>query len=179
MPITVKEVVEAAARLVGSTANLEDESSEEVLLLVRCFNFVENEVALDYFPLKRTEEVAVSDKMEYAALSSAPVHILRVTDPYGCALAFEAFPAYLDLKGYAGSANVTYAYAPAAKRLGENSDFAGAVSARLLAYGTATEYLLACGRLAEATVYDEKYREAIRAAGQTRRPLAMRSRRWI
>lgn len=179
MPITVKEVIQTAVGLVGSAADTEDASSEEVLLFVRCFNLVENEVALDYIPLLAEEEIEADGKAEYTALKKAPLRILRVTDGAGNALRFKALHACLDLGGFRGTAHVTYAYAPSAKTYSESSDYEGAVSARLLAYGTAAEYLLARGKFAEASAFDAKYRDALRAASVPRRRLAVRARRWV
>lgn len=181
MPIAVKEVIQTAARLVGLgdlATETEGPSSEELLLFLRCFNLVENEVALDYFPLKCTETLTAEDgKIKYTSFSKAPVFIARVTD-HGAELPFEAFPAYLDLKGFCGIAAVTYAYAPAAKEIGGAAEFEGRVSCRLLAYGTAAEFLLACGKFSEAAVFDKKYREALTAAGAPRKKLSVRARRW-
>ena len=53
--MTVKEVVKLAAENLGrqdlsQMIDAQEEVSEEVVSLLRCFNLVENEVALDYFP---------------------------------------------------------------------------------------------------------------------------------
>lgn len=179
MPITVKDIVKTAVGLVGSTADTEDSSSEEILLFVRCFNLVENEVALDYIPLKKTETCEAEGCVLYTALGSTPLHILGVTDAGGRVLHFHTLPDCIDLEGYKGKVNVFYAYAPALKTYEEATDFEGAVSARLLAFGTAAEYLLACGKYAEASVFDGKYRDALNAAAQPRRRLSVRARRWV
>ena len=58
--------------------------------------------------------------------------------------------------------------------------FPARISARLLSMGVCAEFLLTCGRYAEAEVWEGKFREGLRAAGVFRRKLcAIRSRRWV
>ncbi len=180
MPIAVQDVIQTAARLIGlGELVTEPEASSEALLFVRCFNLIENEIALDYFPLKRTETIEPADgKILYTAFSETPVFIVGAEDAAGRKIPFEAFPAYLDVKGHAGPVSVHYAYAPKTKTPKDNTDFSGRISCRLLAYGTAAEYLLACGKFAEAAAFDKKYRDALAAAGDPRRKLSIRGRRW-
>ena len=69
--MTVKEVVALAAGCLGREDLLsaldkgEDEISEEEKLecdaLLRCYNFTENEVALDYCPIRREERVEITE----------------------------------------------------------------------------------------------------------------------
>lgn len=181
MPISVKEVVKTAAGLIGADDLAKEADgvprSEGLLLLIRCFDLVENEIALDYFPLKRRERFAPSEgKIEYARFSKPPVGILSVTDGSGL-LPFELFPDHIGLRAQ-GEVDVTYQYAPVAKTIEEESDLAGRVSVRMLAYGVAAEYLLATARYTEASSFDRKYREALAAANMTRRRIALRARRW-
>ena len=184
MPIKVKEVIRLAAELVGRSdlaAEAEKESSlkEELLLFLHCFNLVENEIALDYFPLKRRETLLPENgKLLYTQFSEAPVSVLKVTDTRAHGLPFEAFPTHLDVKGYHGEVAVSYAYAPREKGIADDSDLGGRISARLIAYGAAAEFLLATGRFSEAATFDKKYREALVAANNVRRRLLIRGRRW-
>ena len=181
---TVKEVLMTAAELIGEdglkkSVGEGSSSSEELSLLLKCFNLVEDELALDYFPLKTCEKFAPADgKIAFTAFSEAPVRVLKVTDAEGGGLPFAVFFDRVEVHGSRGDVEVTYAFAPATKTLEGNSDFSGRVSARLIALGVATEYLLAVNRFGEAAAFEKKYREAIRAAGDPRRKLTARGRRW-
>ena len=81
----------------------------------------------------------------------------------GVALGTLAFGAYAAYKG--GRAALD----------GETA-FSGKISARLLSYGVACEYLLSGGRYAEAAVREEKFRAALSAAGLARRKLCVSAR---
>lgn len=184
--MTVKEVVRLAAEMLGrqdlseTIDALEDEPEGEVKLLVRCFQLVENEVALDYFPLKKEEPFAPAEhKVNYTRFSSAPVDVLKVTDGNGKAAEFQIRPTHVYLPGEYDVVSVTYSYAPAQKTIEDTSDFSGKISARLLAYGVASEFSLACARYQEAAMWEKRFRDALKYANLCRRKLSMRSRRWV
>ena len=64
--------------------------------LLRAFNLVENELALDYLPLIAEEEVeTTTGAIEYSAFSRSAVRILQITDAWGNELAFKLFPNYV------------------------------------------------------------------------------------
>ncbi len=187
--MTVKEVLAIAAGNIGrgdleqqlASITSSDVPSEGVGALLRSYHLVESEVALDYFPLTKTERAyPVLGRVNYTVLSSPPVNIIDVTDETGKRLAFTAHAAYLAVPDAAGAVDVYYAYAPARSGLFEELPFPARVSGQLLSLGVSSEFLLACGRYAEAAVWEGKFREGLRAAGVFRRRLcAIRARRWV
>lgn len=185
--MTVKNILSLAAAnlgredLVAAVYDCAQEPWGEVASLLRCYNLVENEIALDYFPLK-TEETLVScgSVIPYARLQHAPVTILSVTDENGNAENFEVRPARIVLTGCKNrKLKVVYTYSPAEKLFTDCCELGGKISARLLSFGVACEFCLTNGQFAEAAAWEKKYREALRAANTTRRPLSVRSRRWV
>lgn len=153
--------------------------AEELSALLRCYNLIENEVALDYFPLQGQDDVGIIDgTVSYASLSHAPVTILSVTAG-GRALAFEALPAQLCVASpRCGRATVRYTYSPAEKEIGDDCEFSAKISARLLSFGIACEFCLSRGQFSEAATWEKKYRDALLAANICRKRLSVRSRRW-
>lgn len=118
----------------GFLENNASEGKEETETLVRCFNVVENEVALDYLPL-RCEDEAESETgvIRYEELTMPCVRILRVTDEGGNAAPFKLFPSYL--KTQPGRVRIEYTYTPEKKTAEEqirlrNFDVAAAVRLR-------------------------------------------------
>ncbi len=184
MATPVKDILSAAAESMGRAdlareAEAGSSSSEELSLLLRAFNVIQNEIALDYFPLKAQDNVNVrTGKVPYTQFAEIPVRILRVTlTETGEDVGFEVFPDYVatDVRDLI---TITYEYAPRNKKLTENAAFDPAISVRLLSYGTASEFLVACGRYNEACVFDRKYREALGAAGRQKKAVTLRARRW-
>ncbi len=155
------------------------ELSGEAATLLRCYHLAENEVALDHFPLKETETFLPADgAVLFTRFSRAPADVLDVRTAGGARVAFKVYPARLVLPAGTGEVRVTYSYIPARQGVTGESAFGGKISARLLAYGTASQFLLAGGRFEEAALFDEKFRAAVRAAGLARRKLWVRARRW-
>jgi hypothetical protein len=184
----VREILSQAAFLLGkqelsdffsgsdaaATSQLQQEADD----FLRCYNMVENEIALDYLPLTAEQSMETSaGKLVYTAFLRSPVSIVSVTDVYGNRLPYTVYPAYLQTKQ--GVALVTYSYAPEAKTLSDESEFVTRVSQNLLAFGVAGEYCLIKGLYEEAVVWDKKFRDALLCACAQNSPHVVRSRRWI
>lgn len=175
-------LVLAAAQLgiekeVKSALDKNNAADENVALLLKCFNVVENELALDYLPLYQEDEViAPVGVVEFSALEKQPVRITSVKDAQGESVAFTLFPKYL--KASAGTLWVAYTYAPSLKELGDESEYTLYASTRLFAYGIAAEYCLHKAAYEEAGVWDKKYKDAIEAAYKVRPCRRIRSRSW-
>ncbi len=182
--MTVKEVIILAAEELGIgdvvKSYLDGDLSKgetETLALLRCFNLVENEVALDYLPLFAEDTVLTeTGVVEYSALSKTAVRILSVKDDAGNSLKYKIFPSYLVAQP--GEVSIRYTYTPTAKELTESSDFVLLVSARLLAFGVAAEYCFSCGLYDEGEAWNKKYKDALKAAYQAKPAKVLRSRRW-
>ncbi len=166
----VKNIMKKAASLLGNASDLTDylngvgeNGAKEAELLLNCFNFVENELALDYLPLVKKESyIPQAGKVFYTQFSSPVARILSVENGFGEEIEFRVFATYLEVD--ATVVNVRYAYAPTEKTMSGESDYQFAASERLLAFGMAAEYLAALGLLEEASVWDKKYKEGIQAA---------------
>ena len=182
----VKECMELAAIKLGIEESLKNyfnslgtsEDAKKAELLLTCFNIVENELALDYFPLL-AEDTIVSQGgvIEFSELEKSAVRIIKVTDAWGNSVPFQLFPRYI--KTQPDKVCVTYSYAPEKKTATDESDFSSLVSARLIADGIAAEYSLSMGLFEDATVWDKKYKEGIRAGYRLQKCERIQSRRWV
>lgn len=184
--MTVKEVLSQAAFLLGKEDAVSylqgdadsDSGGEVAAALLKCFNIVENEIALDYIPLTAEQNVNVlGGKIYYSGLKHTPVSVLSVTDVYGNKLPFTIYPEYVQTK--AGAQVIVYTYAPAVKKLTDSCEYGNRISLRLVAYGVACEYCLVCGRYEEALLWDRKYKDALLCVAALNKPHVVRSRRWI
>ncbi|MBQ8322562.1 MAG: hypothetical protein IJX91_01200 [Clostridia bacterium] len=182
--MTVKEIIIAAAAELGIADEVRayvdgtaDDGKGKTEDLLRCFNLVENELALDYLPLYAEDEFeSTTGAIYYTQFERGVVRVLGVEDEWGNAAAFKLFPEYL--KTQSGKVRVRYTYTPEAKGLDGESDFVLNASVRLFAYGIAAEYALANGLFEDAAVWDKKYKDAIGAAYRLRSGKKIRSRRW-
>lgn len=184
----VKEIIALAAQNLGrgdlktalETGTEDGALQEEVHSLLRCYNFVENEIALEYFPLKAEESfVCEGGRLPYARFAHAPVNVHKAEGPAGNDFDFKMYPAYLLLPEGTGTVKVTYSYAPETKALDDECTFGEKISPRLMSFGIASEFLLSLARYSESEMWQRRYQEALRAAGILRRRLSVRARRWV
>jgi len=183
--VKIREVLSLAAENLGREdlkAEIDDLAGDpegELKSLLRCYRLVENEIALDYFPLKCTETVTLQNgAVEYAVFRHSPVRILRVTAA-GRDVPFCTDALSLSVETDIPSVTVHYCYVPDAGEWTGDVPFGGAVSARLLSFGIACEFCLGAGQYSDAAMWEKRYREALQAANIVRRKLGMRSRRWV
>ena len=119
--MTVKEVIGTAAELVGVGEKVKcylegdhSKGEEETLALLRCFNFIENEVALDYLPLVAEDTVnSGTGRVEYSALRNAAVRILSVKNEDGVGVKYKLYTNFFD--GQPGVMVIKYTYTPSEK----------------------------------------------------------------
>lgn len=181
----VKEIVLAAANALGLEegvalyfAGSDTSFQREGERLLECFNLVENELALDYLPLYAEDVFETkTGRLEFAAFKFAPVRIVRVMNQEGESVRFSVFPEYV--KTEVGKWTVRYTYTPETKLIGGESDYVLQVSQRLLVYGVLAEYCLGEGMFEEATIWDKKYKEAVKCACKSIPCTRLKSRRWV
>ncbi len=181
--MTVKEIILLAANEVGCGEKVQaylaggTDGEAETLALLRCFNLVENELALDYLPLTAEEEVASdTGAIAFSALSKPAVRVVKVTDEWGNEAPFKLYPD--KLKTLPGAVKIEYTYTPTEKDLNGVPDDTRRTSIRLFAFGVAAEYCLATGAYEESAVWDKKYKEAIEATYRCLKARKIQSRRW-
>ncbi len=178
--MTVREVLLLSAAFLDDEALLSavsDGAAEgEAATLLECFNVIENEIALDDYPLKRTEKLSfMNGFLPFSAFSSPPIDVCSVQaggERIKFALTCDG------VRSDCAEAEVTYCYAPSKKGIDGTSEHGGKISARLMAFGIVSEYCFIKGRYEEGKLWGIHYRNALRSAGILRHPLSVRSRRW-
>lgn len=157
--MTVKEVVELSAELLG--IELTDENTEELLT---CYNFVENELAMDYFPLRTLDMVLIKEnEIKYADLKNKAWRIINVLDFQNDEVKYRLYPEYIELKkNYNGHYFfVRYNYIPKEKVIDDNCDYDDRYK-QVLKYGVCAEYCLMQGNFELASMFDNKYKDGIK-----------------
>ena len=179
----VKNIVICAGDLVGIGDQVRDEierdaDSKIVQCLLKCYNLVENELSVDYFPLLFEETDSTDTGALYLdSFSKKPVRIVKVVDAWENEIPFKLFPNFL--KTQTGKVCVRYAYEPEEKKLQGKGEVSLHVSERLIAYGVASEYALASGLFEEASAWDKKYKDAISAVYRANPARKISARRWV
>lgn len=182
--MTVKEVVTFAADLLGIGAAVRSfidgsssEAENEVAMLTRAVNLVENELAIEYFPLYCEETLEVeSGRLYYRDLTRAAVRILSVRSANGEKVSYKIFSDYMRVDN--GSVIVKYAYMPTLKTIDDALDFGLGVSLQTVALGVVAEYCFMNGLYGEAEGWNKKYRAEIATSYRARPAKSIKERRW-
>lgn len=139
----VKDVIDKCIALLDVVADKFD--------LLSCFNLIEHELALDYFPLYATHKCNTQTVL-YTELEHKPVRIVK------CNCGFKIFPEHIEAKELI--TEITYAYAPDEKELYDECSYGDSLF-DCLVLGTIHEYLLMQGFYEEAILWDLKYKKEI------------------
>lgn len=184
--MTVKKIMALAAELCGrrdladflggvSAENLPEQQRETETLL-QCYNLTENEIALDYLPLRRAQDFDSDGEISYDLFAKPPVEILSVRTASGAKAEFTV--AEEGIRTPVGALKVEYSYRPSVKTEEDEAELNLKGDGRLLALGTACEFALLSGMMQEATLLDKRYRDALACACRERGG-RLKMRRWI
>lgn len=157
-----REIIQLSAELLG--IELTEENTD---LLLHCYNLVENELAMDYIPLRAVDKVFIAEnKIKYADLKNKPYRILdiqSVLEHQNEEIKYKLFPEYIELaKNYNGHClYIRYNYIPKEKGVQDNCDY-GLMLKDTLKYGICSEYCLMQGDYEQGAVWGNKYKNAVK-----------------
>jgi hypothetical protein len=162
--MTVKEILEDAMRLTGrdeldGEATQQSESKIKYAMLF-CLNAVIDELARGYFPIRKREEMSSdTGRYDFCNFAERPVKIVKVMAG-ARRIGWHIYPEYF----VCDRQNVTVEYEYVPSKLGEEDEFDYPdvqVSFRLVEYGIVAEYMLICGEVESAAMWEQKYRQEI------------------
>ena len=160
----VIEALKLSALLVEGDLDID---GEDIDLWLKCYNFVEQELATDYFPILEVDKFFhVEDKIYFKDFSRNPYMLKGIQDFHGDSVSFRLTSEYIKLvKNYdGGTFFVKYYYLPEEKSLQSHCTY-GADYIHIVKYGVAAEYCLAVGNFELAKIYNDKYKERIKLKG--------------
>jgi hypothetical protein len=166
----IKDIILVASSLINRQdvkVYLEEEKASDystlntVNNLLCCANLVINELACTYIPMIKTEKIATVDgKIYYSSLSETPLEIKDVFDDYGNSLLYIVHHEYVDVG--LNEVNVEYKYLPTNYAINEKIGYEERqVSARVLAYGVCSEFLLMEKAFDESIMWHERYMQEL------------------
>lgn len=185
----VKEIIAFACSFIGEqeivkkltsteAVSLTDKEQEKVDTLVRCFNLVNQEIASDYLPFLYTEEIDIDNSiLNYADLDKTIINVYAVKGTFNRNVKYKAYTNYIQIFGKAKS--ITYSYLPDKSELDDDVEFFNGLSARIYAYGIASEYLLCDGLSEDAEIWEERFKESLFVLSRKRSELKLPARRWF
>ncbi|MCM1043168.1 MAG: hypothetical protein NC350_03035 [Corallococcus sp.] len=150
-----------------------------VSMLLRCLNYILDELRTDAFPDICEESANAADgKIFYDELKFKPLEIISVKDTFGTRVKFRQNASCVKVE-FDGAYCVKYA------KKGENAEFDGEidlptakVTAAVLAEGVCAEYCFLRADYEGASAWDDKYRKNIDSTS-VRRGKRLPQRRWL
>ena len=185
----VKDILKMTAEMAGESQlisyynekGVDDVSScaESASLMLRCYNMIIEELALEYLPLRVKEKVQVTNqKIYFSELAFKPLRVLGVINKNGDKVPYKLINDYLELS----NGDVIIEYTHRTKEAFEDDDCVydeTVIGPYVITYGMLSQYLLERGRVSESNIYQEKYLSAVRARIAQRKSLKLPARRWF
>ncbi len=185
--MTVKQIITDVAYLLDdnrlltaiNTDNFAGHLQNEQNLLVKCVNFVNNIIATDYFPLISSKKLLTNvNTVPFSDITKSTIFdILQVKDDYGYVTPFKVTNEGVET--VKGNITIKYAYLP------EDVTYDSSITAypikintRIFAYGVASEYLFIKGNYDDGEIWEERFKNAMKALQRTRKNVVMPKRRW-
>lgn len=185
----VKEIIAYACEFIGEKELAEKLNSQETVTysakeqekvdsLLRCFNFVNEEIASDYLPYLITEEIDVNNSiLNFSTLSKTIINIYQIKGSFGRNVRYKTYPEYVEIFGRAKE--ITYSFLPEKEELNDDFTFYNGLSARIFAYGIASEYLLIDGLSEDAEIWEERFKEGLFVLSRKRSEARLPRRKWL
>ncbi len=184
--MTVKDILKLVCEFVGEKelfaslnageGSFTKREQEKLDTMVRCFNLVNEEIASDYLPYLTKEEVeAKGEILSYSSLSKKVVHIYEIKNRFGMNLKFKLFPDFVEVFGKAKS--VVYSFLPQPLSLEDTVEAFSGLTARIFAYGVASEYLLIDGL--DCEVWEERFKQSLFMLSRKMGEHTLPKRRWL
>lgn len=164
--------------LTSKLASEEEIVSSEVDMLLVATNLILEEIACDYIPCYKIEEIVVRDnKYSISELSESLLAIRSIKDGKMQSVSHFVNGDYIVLPN--GKFTIKYTYLP--KRVNIDSDIIGfdrQLTDRVIIYGVVSEYYLMSGLYSEAELMRGKFESAITSASKKLTNIVMRGRVW-
>ena len=187
--LNVNNIIKSASMMlsVEELKNIPDLNDDEMTLKLKdlmlySLNEVLSDLCTNFFPLIVEEEVALKDKCFYFEDLKKPiVRLYAVKDDELKTLAYQKFADHIRI--YSNLEKVTIRYSIMPSQVidlnQEINDIHIDITEYLVALGVATEFCLIRGKLSEATIFDQKYKDAIESAKIPRKSLYLKNRNWF
>lgn len=189
--LNVKNVIESASNMlnidelkdIDYTTNLDGRAESILNDLIYCFNEVYQELLTDYFPIVIEEEMTL-DKTRRIMFSNLSKRILRlyaILDENYQSLSYVVLSSYARLNCPIKKVIVRYSYLPSlAQTVNDELDCANlGITERIMALGVSAEYCLYRGKMNEASIFEQKYKNSIESAKLPTKRMSVKSRRWV
>lgn len=159
--------------------DLTKNETKDINNILDCLNFVTEEIATEYLPILKTKELYLSDgTIPINQIDENLFEIVSVKSKLGKTLRYAITNSKLVC--LASRVEVTYKVYPTLITLnGQAEDFGGKLSARVLAYGVASEYCFLEMLYDDATLWENRFKNALFSLQRKKGEIKLKKRGWF
>lgn len=189
--MTVKEIIKNVCIYLGKEEllnssffetngqELTKQQTKDINKMVECLNYVTEELATEYLPIIKTKQIKLtSGVINLNEIDEDLMEIISVKTINGRTLRY----LISNDKMICLATNVEISYKVYPKTLDVNSmaeNFGGKISARVIAYGVASEYCFLEMLYDDATLWESRYKNALLVASRKKCELKIKKRGWF
>lgn len=163
---TLLQMDDVNSALSAEIYNPSSDIEAEIKNMLASLNYVISIVACDYYPVIAKKEITTTNGIISNSNICSTNQILgvkKVLSENSTNLEFKT--TYDGIETRSGKVNVIYAYFPADVTISSDFDyFPIKLTERIFAYGVAGEYLFMKGNVDDASMWDLRFKEALRSA---------------
>ncbi len=158
---------------------INDVDNDDLELLLNCVNLVCNTIATDYINLTKSVNVDnTSGVVAWKDISENQIYkILKVKNCYGQTIPFRAISDGVECEK--GNVKIIYSYFPKDYEYNtEIIEFNSSLTERIFAMGVVSEYLFIRGNSNDASIWEDRFKNAMRNVVRTQKEIVLPKRRW-
>jgi len=181
--MTVKEIIITACEMFDQDdlatkliENIETTEEESIVLnqLLRCYNFIQNELATEFVPLLCKESIeSDGEGFNISNLKERLAYLVSFKDKGNQNIKYKILG---DKILFQGKGEICYCYCPKKATIDDESLIL--VPERVIAYGILREYFLLNGCSSEASSYEVKFKNSLLNFSRKKTEMIMPSRNW-
>lgn len=157
---------------------LSEQDASDVDLIVECLNNITSEIASDYIPILKQKDVKFSDgRINISSIDNKIQEIISIKSSSGNNFKYK----YIgnQIVCLASNATITYKVYPNTLTLdGDAETFGNRLSARVLAYGVASEYCYLQMLHDDAALWENRFKNALLFSGRKKGEIKLKQRGW-
>lgn len=189
--MTAKEVIKNVCAYLGKEEilnsslfeqdgqELTDAEQKEVNKMIDCLNNITEELAIEYLPIIKTKQISLNaGAVDLKDIDDSLQEIISVKTTSGRNLRYTV--ANQKMICLASKVEISYKTYPEKITLNsEAENFVGKISARVLAYGVASEYCFLEMLYDDATLWENRYKNALLVMVRKKGELRLKKRGWF
>lgn len=159
--------------------SLTENEQKDVSKMVECLNYITEELATEYIPITKTKQLELTDgSIKLSDIDNNLQEIISVKTLTGKTLRYAVSTEKMIC--LANKVEITYKVYPETISLEGNAEnFGGKLSARVIAYGVASEYCFLEMLYDDATLWESRYKNALLIAQRKKGEIKLKKRGWF